>query len=101
MNLEIKSEGPLGGEMVEPKWYPTTCIESKKDLELPESGTITFKFKRTMKEERERNGVETYRYELDLTDLVSVKDAEKKGAPSREDVIAMLAKEVAGGEDDD
>jgi len=79
--------------------YPSTYIESKKDLKLPESGKITFTFKRTEKTEKDRNGKETFCYSLDLTSLDKVKGEEVESA-SAESVLDALLKEVKGGNAD-
>lgn len=80
------------------KYYPNFHYEGEKDIELPESGTMVVKFKRTSREESDRNGKTRYSYSVDVVGIDSINgdDADLPDNPkSKDEASSALDKIVA------
>lgn len=79
------------------KHYPRVTLPTKEPLDLPDSGTITFKFEKKAVEMRKNDDGDTkYECSLQLTDLVSSegpKKAKRVPAEETEDALDSIAKE--------
>src|SRR6185437_2488537 len=75
--------------------YPSVYIEGVDGLsDLPEQGTITFRFKRTSKTDRvDRDGDKSTSVSLDLLEVVDATKEDAKKVDDREDQLDKLAKE--------
>lgn len=77
------------------KYYPNFHYEGEKDIELPVEGTMTIKFKRTSREERDRDGKTRYSYSVDVLGIEKVDEAETnddKPAKSYDEASSALDK---------
>lgn len=87
--------------------YPTLCYSGPNEVELPEEGTATIRFKVTRKVEETRNGKEWYQVEMEVQCLCDVSDAGgpdkmfKSSSKDTEDALDKLAKEKMAEEEDD
>lgn len=63
---------PCTSESSPRKYYPNFHCEGETDIELPEEGTMTIKFKRTSREERDKNGKKRYSYSVDVLGIDKV-----------------------------
>jgi hypothetical protein len=64
------------------KYYPSFHYDGPKELDLPEEGTMTVKFKRTGRSESERDGKVNYSCSIDVLSIESV-EGEEDDAPSK------------------
>lgn len=109
-DLGSKNSGPsLASEVMksDEKRYPCLYIEGEGKLELPESGEMTVKFRRTSRSETEReDGKETYCLTLEIREIISVDGGEviaptKKHSDAGEALDALLKAAMHGrGESD-
>jgi hypothetical protein len=78
--------------------YPQVHLTLPEDVEIEESGTITFEFRRTEKVERTTDGKTTCSYGLELVKLVGCEceEEEESKSPSKttEDALDRLLKEI-------
>ena len=102
MNIDLghKMDFPEGPVMVAaPKeearvHYPSIYIRGGSELKaIPESGTITFRFKRVSKSERESEGKKTCELELECREILDTTSGEGKSETSREKVLDALKEE--------
>jgi hypothetical protein len=92
-------ETQTGGTRI---FYPSVHLSGDEELDLPEEGTITFKFKiRREASSKGENGKLRYECDLDLTKLVAA-EGEKDARPSKRDTSAedSLDKLMKGRSDD-
>lgn len=65
--------------------YPTLRIQGPEELDLPDAGVITLRFKRTAESHStDRDGKKQYTCELDITSIEKVED-EAPRSPTRRD----------------
>lgn len=57
--------------------YPSVYLSGEEAYDLPESGTMTVRFKRVSRSETEREGKERHEVTLDLLEITSVKSDKK------------------------
>jgi hypothetical protein len=78
------------------KYYPNFHYEGENDIDLPEEGTMTIKFKRTSREERDRDGKKRYSYSVDVLGIDKVDGAkaevDDKPAKSYDEASSALDK---------
>jgi len=81
------------------KHYPTLYLEWDEKYDLPDSGTMTVKFKKNSETNTKRKGEEHQTVSLDILEITSVK-GKKSIAPEEDpgDVLDRL-KDEAEGED--
>lgn len=79
-----KSEGPR-------VYYPSLYLEGTGELkDLPESGTLTIRFKRVSKSETEREGKKRCTVELEVREIVDAKSGDASSDEDAEDVLDAL-----------
>jgi hypothetical protein len=107
VNLDLgqKSEMPAVAEPGSYNDYPEVYLKGDKELNLPEEGTITFKYCVLEEKHSERPYNPSYSCTLSLKELVSV-ESEKDMRPAKadkttEDALDKLAKEKAKEEADE
>lgn len=79
--------------------YPSLYLEWDSKYELPESGTLVVRFRKTSETTEKRNEKESQRVSLDITEITSVKS--DKTAPKEEepgDVLDKLREEAENEE---
>lgn len=97
---------PISAQEPSRIYYPSVHLSGPEELDLPEEGTITFKYKlRREASSKDGDGKHRYDCDLDLTKLVSA-TPEKDERPSRrdtstEDALDKLMKEREGDDGDD
>ena len=87
------------------KHYPSFTYDGSTELDLPDSGVMTIRFKEIRREESSRNGVERYSCTVEVQQIISVKpDAEPpaKTDKSASDALdeLMAAKEAESADED-
>lgn len=65
------------------KYCPSVYLSGDEALKLPDSGIITFRFKRNSQTETNRDGKTSYDVSLDLKEILAVK-ADKKAEADEE-----------------
>ena len=79
--------------------YPSIYIRGGSELKaIPESGSITFRFKRVSKSERERDDKKTCELELEcqaITDVTSDEKSDSGSNKSRDKIIDALKEKSA------
>ena len=68
-SMSIPPSAPPEKEM----YYPTLYLEWDDDYELPDSGTMTIRFKKAAETNEKRDGKESQRVTLDVHEIISVK----------------------------
>lgn len=66
------------------KHYPSFTYDGPTELGLPESGTMTIRYKEVRREESKRNGVERYSCTIEVQEILSAK-GERDERPSKVD----------------
>lgn len=93
MELPFSLVRPSGGNCapcsVSDEYAPSVHFEGDKDFGIPESGLITFRFKRESKNESERNGKTNHSVCLELREIVVVK-GDKKAEPEEKSTGEVL-----------
>lgn len=74
--------------------YPSLYLEWDEDYGLPDSGTMTVRFKKCCETNTTSRKGTKQAVTLDVTEIVSVKSDGKKKEPSGEDELDRLKKEV-------
>jgi hypothetical protein len=75
--------------------YPSIYIRGGSELKaIPESGTITFRFKRVSKSERERDGQKNCELELECREITDVASGSGKSEESPGRALDALKEEV-------
>lgn len=86
IDLEMKSCcGLVPVKASEDGYYPTFHYSGDKELELPDEGTMTIRFKKVSSEERKANGKEFYSCTIEVCEITSV-DGEEPEEGKDEDV---------------
>jgi hypothetical protein len=93
MNLDLGKPGPEFGpaeiNRTEP-YYPSFHYEGKEPLDLPKSGVMTIRFRKSGSSESEgRNGDEHYSCTVDVLEIVSVEGSEPKKSASKQTEEAL------------
>jgi hypothetical protein len=94
--------GPISASMdsksSDEKYYPHVTLEWDDDYELPESGTIVFRFKKASETNnpKPKNGQPKQRVELDLTSIEDVEEDEDAGPEEEEsgDILDKAVKKI-------
>lgn len=112
-SIKLGSAGPgapVGGSLRDSapeEYYPTAHITVPEDeVEMPDEGTVTFKYKVRRETTVNRpNGEKVCEYDLDLTELVKYKKAvderPAKSDTSAGDALDKLAKEKSEEKNED
>lgn len=85
-------------------YYPSVSLSGtdKKLSELPDSGTITFRFTKQEESKEKREGKTTWRCRLDLQEITGVKGGESEGNEFEDVETAMSRyKEEAESEEEE
>lgn len=99
--VNLGKSGPSMSPMAMPErsepemYFPSTHLEGE-GLELPDEGTITFRYRTNRESEDKRT--ETCCYDIDLLEIVSVKGA-KAAEPKPEDALDKIKAELEGDSD--
>jgi len=83
------------------KHYPTLYLEWDEKYDLPDSGTMTVKFKKNSETNTKRKGEEHQTVSLDILEITSVKG--KKSSPAEEDagdILDRLKNDVENSRED-
>jgi hypothetical protein len=98
MGMPVSMDSKSADEMM----YPHVTLEWDKEYDLPESGTITFAFKKASEttNPKPRPGQPKQRVELDLTSIEDVEESEPTDNPEEEsaDVLDKAAKKAMDAE---
>jgi hypothetical protein len=105
-DMGISAPSSIAGEKsASDMYYPHVTLEWDENYELPESGTITFKFKKASETNnpKPKPGQPKQRVELDLTSIEDVEEAEAEDNDEEEtgevlDKAAKKAEKKAKGE---
>lgn len=85
--------------------YPSLYIDGEKELDLPDEGTMTIRFKKTNESaSKSRDGKENYSCGLDVLEISNVKGSKPDNedeSESGEDALDRLKKEAEAGEESD
>lgn len=99
--------GPMSDESADQMHYPHVTLEWDESYDLPESGMITFKFKKASETNnpKPKSGQPKQIVELDLTSLESVEESEPEESEDDDsgevlDKAAKKAAETMGDEED-
>lgn len=92
-------ESEMEGES--PEHYPSLYLEWDEDYGLPDSGTMTVRFKKCCETNTTSRKGTKQSVTLDVTEIVSVKSDGKAKEPSGEDELDRLKKEVESEESEE
>lgn len=104
IDLGSKDNGPCCVSQSTPeKYYPTVSYHGDKEIELPEEGEMTIKFKRVGKSEStDRSGKESYSCTFEVREIVScegcsveAEDAEEPAGKAKNEAEDALDKLMA------
>lgn len=83
-------------------YYPSLYLEGTGSLkDIPESGTLTIRFKRVSQTERERNGDKSCSVELEVREIIGADAGDAETEKSGEDALDELAKALKDGDYED
>lgn len=97
INLGTKYDGPTccpSAEAEERLSYPGTYITLPAGTVLPQSGTITFRYRLTGA--RTTDKMSKVCLDLELTDITDYSDGKDEGIPSAEQALAKYISRMAG-----
>ncbi len=100
------SEGPMAVESPksDEKHYPSLYLDWENDYDLPDSGTMTVKFKKVSENKsKNRDGKKSFSVTLEVMEITDVKGKKAKGDDDVDpgDHLDKLKKEVEDENSDD
>lgn len=101
MNIDLKqSYSDLGS--AEPSHYPSFHYSGPKELDLPDEGEMTIRFKKVSSSKNESNGKTHHSCTVEVLKIVSVSEAEAEPVREKktEEALDDLAKEKMAEKED-